>query len=216
MIHSIDLIVFDLDGTLVDSMPDVAAAANRALRRLGLPEHPLEAHKKMIGGGEKAYVRRFLGPEHQDLFDQALDLYLGHYSHHLGDQSRVYPGVKETLGRLASYKKAVLSNKREDFSRQVVEVMGLAGFFEAVRGGNSYGVLKPSSEGLTALINELGNDPARTFMVGDKPEDVLTGLGAGTKTVALTSGYGDPEALAGAAPDFTLSSFTQLTDLFGV
>ena len=216
MIHDIDLIVFDLDGTLVDSVPDLAAAANLALRRLGLPEQPLTAHKKMIGAGEKNYVQRFLGPDHQDLFDEALDFYLEHYTQHLGDQSRVYPGVPETLSRLAFYKKAVLSNKREDLSRQVVEVMGLAGFFQAVRGGNSYGVLKPSPEGLSALIRELGSDPARTFMVGDKPEDVLTGRGAGTRTVALTCGYGDPEALAAAAPEFIFSSFSELTDLFGV
>jgi len=216
MVHAIDLIVFDLDGTLVDSVPDLAAAANHALRHLGLPEQPLEAHKKMIGGGEKNYVRRFLGPDHQDLYDQALALYLEHYSHHLGDQTRVYPGVTETLTRLASLTKAVLSNKREDLSRQVIEVMGLAGFFQAVRGGNSYGVLKPSGDGLSALIKELGSDPARTFMVGDKPEDVLAGRGAGTRTVALNCGYGNPEALAAAAPDFRLDNFSQLTDLFGI
>jgi phosphoglycolate phosphatase len=216
MIHDIDLIVFDLDGTLVESVPDLATAANHALRRLGLPEQPLEAHKKMIGGGEKNYVRRFLGPDHQDLFDQALALYLEYYSQHSGDKSRVYPGVPETLSRLASYKKAVLSNKREDLSRQVVEVMGLADFFQAVRGGNSYGVLKPSGEGLSALIKEMGSDPARSFMVGDKQEDIKAGKGAGARTVALTCGYSDPEILASAAPDFTLDSFSQLTDLFGI
>ncbi len=216
MIHTIDLIVFDLDGTLVDSVPDLAAAANHALYRLGLPEHSMEAHKKMVGAGEKNFVRRFLGPDHQDLFDQALVLYLEQYSRHLGDQTRVYSGVKETLTRLANYKKAVLSNKREDLARQVVEVMGLAGFFEVVRGGDSFGVLKPSPEGLSALIKELDSDPVRTFMVGDKPEDVMTGQGAGAHTVALTCGYSDQEALAAARPEFTLNSFSKLTNLFGV
>ena len=216
MIKDLDLIVFDLDGTLVDSLPDLAAAANRALRRLGFPEQPLAAHEKMIGAGEKNYVRRFLGPDHQDLFDRALALYLEHYSHHLGDQSRVYPGVTETLAALPPLKKAVLSNKRADLAREVVEIMGLAGFFQAVRGGDSYGVLKPAPEGLSALIRELGSDPARTCMVGDKPEDVLTGQGAGTYTVALTYGYGDPEALAALAPDFICSSFCQLTDIFSL
>jgi phosphoglycolate phosphatase len=215
MVQAIDLIVFDLDGTLVDSVPDLAAAANHALRRLGLPEQSVEAHKKMIGAGEKNFVKRFLGPDHQDLYDQALALYLEHYSRHLGDQTRVYPGVAETLTRLAPVKKAVLSNKREDLSRQVVELMGLAGFFQAVRGGNSYGVLKPSPEGLSSLIKEFGSNPARTFMVGDKPEDVLTGRGAGARTVALTCGYGDREALAAAGPDFALNSFSKLVELFG-
>jgi phosphoglycolate phosphatase len=216
MIHAIDLIVFDLDGTLVDSVPDLATAANHALRRLGLPEQTLEAHKKMIGAGEKNYVRRFLGPDHQDLFNQALALYLEYYSQHLGVQTRVYPGVTETLTRLTFCKKAVLSNKREDLSRQVAEVMGLAGFFQVVRGGNSYGVLKPSGEGLSALIKELTSDPARTFMVGDKPEDVQAGKGAGTHTVALTCGYSNPEALDAVRPEVILDSFSRLVDLFGV
>jgi phosphoglycolate phosphatase len=216
MIPDIDLIVFDLDGTLVDSVPDLAAAANYALTRLGLPEQTVEAHKKLIGAGEKNFVRRFLGPDYQELYDQALALYLEHYSQHLGDETRVYPGVMETLTRLTPVKKAVLSNKREDLARQVVEVMGLSGFFQAVRGGNSYGALKPSGEGLSTLIKELGSDPGRAFMVGDKPEDILAGRGAGARTVALTCGYSDPEVLAAAKPDFTLDSFSQLTDLFVV
>ncbi len=214
MTRDLDLIVFDLDGTLVDSLPDLAAAANHALSRLGLPEQPPEAHKKMIGAGEKNYVRRFLGPEHQDLFDRALALYLEYYSRHLGDQSRVYPGVTETLTNLRPFKMAVLSNKRADLTRQVVEIMGLTGFFQAVRGGDSYGVLKPSPKGLISLIKELVSKPARSFMVGDKPEDVLAGQGAGARTVALTSGYGEPDALAALAPDYTCSSFSQLADLF--
>jgi phosphoglycolate phosphatase len=216
MLHAIDLIVFDLDGTLVDSVPDLAAAANYALRRLGLPEHSMEDLKKMIGAGEKNFVRRFLGCDHQDLYDQALALYLEHYSRHLGDQTRVYPGVMETLTLLAPVKKAILSNKRADLAQQVVEVMGLADFFQAVRGGDSFGVLKPSGEGLSALIKELESDPARTFMVGDKPEDILAGRGALARTVALTCGYSDPETLATARPDLTVDNFSQLTDLFGV
>jgi phosphoglycolate phosphatase len=213
MNHAINLIVFDLDGTLVDSLPDLAVAANAALRRLGLPEHPLESHQKMIGGGEKTYVRRFLGSDHQHLFDQALNLYLEHYSQHLGDKTRQYPGVQETLTRLSSLKMAVLSNKREELSLQVLQIMGLASFFEAVRGGDSYGVLKPSPEGLSTLIKELGGEPARTLMVGDKPEDVLAGRGAGVYTAAATYGYGDLEAIAAAEPETLLSKFSHLADL---
>jgi phosphoglycolate phosphatase len=216
MAHPITLIVFDLDGTLVDSLPDLAAAANFALRRLGLPEHPLEAHRQMIGQGEKNFVRRFLGDEHQHLYDQALALYLEHYSQNLGGQSRLYPGVPETLARLFHLNLAVLSNKREDLSQGVIEVMGLADFFEAVRGGDSYGALKPNPEGLGALISELGETPARTLMVGDKPADILAGRGAGAFTAALTSGYGDPEALAAAAPDYLINSFPGLIDLLNL
>lgn len=215
MTPSIHLIVFDLDGTLVDSLPDLAVAANHALRQLGLPEHPPADHQKMIGRGEKNYVRRFLGPDHQHLFDQALALYLEHYSRHLGDRTRVYPGVSETLPRLSSLKMAVLSNKRADLCQRVVQVMGLAGFFQAVRGGDSYGVLKPSPQGLDALVRELGAEPTRTLMVGDKPEDIQTGRGAGVNTIAVTYGYGDVAKLTAARPDNLLDSFSQLADLLG-
>jgi phosphoglycolate phosphatase len=215
MTRTIRLIVFDLDGTLVDSLPDLAVAANHALRQLGLPEQPLPAHQKMIGGGEKNYVRRFLGPGHQHLFDQALTLYLEHYSRHLGDRTRIYPGVSETLTRLTSLKMVVLSNKREDLCRGVLEATGLAGFFQAVRGGDSYGVLKPSPEGLAALVRELGEEPTRTLMVGDKPEDILTGRGAGVSTAAVTYGYGDLAALVATQPDNFLNTFSQVADLLG-
>ena len=215
MTHSINFIVFDLDGTLVDSLPDLAASANYALSQLGLPEHPLEAHQKMIGHGEKNYVRRFLGPDHQHLFTQALDLYLEYYSRHLGDLTRIYPGVAETLARLSSLKMAVLSNKQEELSRGLVQVMGLASFFMAVRGGDSYGVLKPSPEGLSALIRELGGEPTQTLMVGDKPEDILTGRGAGVYTAGVTYGYGDLAAIAAAQPNNVLNTFSQLADLIG-
>jgi phosphoglycolate phosphatase len=212
----INLIVFDLDGTLVDSLPDLAAAANFALRQLGLLEHPLDAHRQLIGQGEKNFVRRFLGPDHEHLYDQALSFYLEHYSQNLGSRTRLYPGVAETLARLSPLNLAVLSNKREDLSQGVIEVMGLAGFFKAVRGGDSYGVLKPNPEGLSALITELGEKPPRTLMVGDKPADILAGRGAGASTAALTSGYGDPEALAAAAPEYLLRSLPGLVDLLNL
>lgn len=216
MTLAIDLIVFDLDGTLVDSLPDLAAAANFALRHLGLPERPLEEHRRMIGHGEANYVRRFLGPDHQELFDQALGLYLQYYSRHLGERCQVYPGVAETLARLLPRKMAVLSNKREDLTRRVLQVMGLERFFVQVRGGDSYGVLKPDPSGLQALMRELGAEPGRTLMVGDKPEDVLTGRGAGSFTAALICGYSEPEVLGAAAPDYLLESFSRLAELPGL
>lgn len=211
----IDLVVFDLDGTLVDSLPDIAAAANHALGRLGLPERPLEVHRRLIGQGEKKFIRRLLGEEHQHLFDQALKYYLEYYLGHAGSRATVYPGVKETLPRLRSLPLAVLSNKRTDLCVEVLKAMGLAEFFRAIRGGDSYGALKPSGDGLLALIRELGGEPAKTLMVGDKPEDVLTGREAGARTAALTYGYSDPETLKAAGPDYLLDSFPQVAELLG-
>lgn len=215
MSQPLNLIVFDLDGTLVDSLPDLAAAANFALRQLGLPEHTLQTHRQLIGQGEKNFVLRFLGPDHHHLFDQALGFYLEHYSQNLGNRTRLYPGVAETLARLSPLKLAVLSNKREDLSQGVIETVGVAGLFKAVRGGDSYGVLKPNPEGLSALISELGEQPARTLMVGDKAADILAGRGAGARTAAVTYGYGDKEALEAARPDLILDAFSQVAEIAG-
>jgi phosphoglycolate phosphatase len=212
-----DLIVFDLDGTLVDSLADLAAAANHACRALGLPEHPAAAIQQMIGGGEKTFVRRFIGEEHQDLFEEALGLYLSHYAAHCGDHTRPYPGVKETLATLAAAKRlAVLSNKMERLSRRVVQLMGLAPFFAAVKGGDSYGALKPAPAGLAALIKELGAYPEYTLMVGDKPADILTGRSAGARTLAVTYGYSDAASLQAAGPEAMIGAFPQIQDVLGL
>jgi phosphoglycolate phosphatase len=213
MIQPIDLIVFDLDGTLVDSLPDLANAANYACRSLGLPEHPAAAVKGMIGGGERKFVERFLGPGQERLLEEGLRLYLDYYSRHCGDLSRTYPEVEETLPRLAGKKLAVLSNKHQRLTEKVLRAMGIFSLFAAVRGGGGDLPLKPAPEPLLALIQELQAEPARTLMVGDKTLDVLAGKAAGALTLGVTYGYGDPAALAVAAPDFIVDHFAAITGI---
>lgn len=210
MIQQIDLIVFDLDGTLADSLPDIANAANYACRGLGLPEHPAAAIMQMIGGGERQLVERFLGPGREGLLEEAFGLYLDYYSRHCGDLTRLYPGVKETLPLLRGKKLVVLSNKRQSLSEQVLRVTGIFPFFAAVRGGGEEMPLKPSPEPLLALIKEVQGNPARTLMVGDKPGDVLAGKGAGTLTLGVTYGYGEPSAVVATGPDFLVDHFAAI------
>lgn len=208
-----DLIVFDLDGTLADSLPDLAVAANYTCRRLGLPERTPAAIAGMIGGGERKFMERLAGPEHQDLVDDCLAIYLDYYSRHSADLTRLYPGVRETLEKLADKKLAVLSNKFQPLTEQVLETLGIAHFFSARRGGGAGLPLKPSPEPLTALTRDLGAEPGRTLMVGDKPADISTGRGAGARVAVVTYGYGDLEVLRAAAPDFLLARFDQLVDI---
>jgi phosphoglycolate phosphatase len=213
MTITVDLVVFDLDGTLADSLPDLAHAANHACRRLGLPEHSPAAIKDMIGGGERQFAARFLGPARQDLLEEGLRLYLEYYFTHCSDLTRLYPGVRETLTSISGKRLAVLSNKLQRLTEKVLAVMGIAGFFAAIRGGGPEAPLKPAAQPLLALMGDLGMTPARTLMVGDKPADVLTGRGSGAFTAAVTYGYGDPEALTAAAPDFVLSQLSQLPQI---
>jgi phosphoglycolate phosphatase len=207
---AVDLIVFDLDGTLADTLPDLTAAANFACRRLGLPEHSLEAIRGMIGGGERKLIQRLVGPAHQDRVEECLQLYLDHYTRHNGELTRLYPGVAETLALLSGKKLAVLSNKLQRLTQQAVEAVDIARFFAAIRGGGAGLPLKPEPDALLSLAADLGMGPSRSLMVGDKIADIRAGQGAGAFTAAVTYGYGDLDSLTTAAPNFLLARFSQL------
>jgi phosphoglycolate phosphatase len=207
---AVDLIVFDLDGTLADTLSDLTEAANYACHSLGLPVHLPSAVRRMIGGGERKLIERLVGPEHQDKVDECLQLYLDYYTRHNGELTRVYPGVITTLERLTGKRLAVLSNKLWRLTQQTLQAIGIARFFVAIRGGGEGLPLKPAPDQLLALIADMGMKPVRTLMVGDKPADIQAGRAAGTFTAAITSGYGDLDSLTAAAPDFLLPRFSQL------
>jgi phosphoglycolate phosphatase len=206
----VDLIVFDLDGTLADTLPDVTAAANHASEQLGLPVHVPSTIRASMGGGERKLIERLLGLEHQGRVDDCLKLYLDYYSRHNGELAHLYPGVVSTLERLAGKRLTVLSNKLARLARQTLEAIGIARFFMVIRGGGEGIPLKPAPDQLQALMADMGMKPERTLMVGDKPADIKAGRAAGAFTAALTSGYGDADALAAASPDFLLPRFSQL------
>jgi phosphoglycolate phosphatase len=210
---AVDLIVFDLDGTLADTLPDIVAAANFACRRLGLPEHSPKAMRGMIGGGERKLIERLVGPAHQDRVEECLELYLDHYTRHNGELTRVYPGVGETLAQLSGKKLAVLSNKLQRLTQQTLEAVDLARFFAAIRGGGANLPLKPAPDQLLALTADLGVRATRTLMVGDKIADIQVGREAGAFTAAVTYGYGELDSLTAASPDFLLARFAQLPDI---
>lgn len=210
---AVELIVFDLDGTLADSLPDLTMAANYSCRRLGLPERSPEQVAGMIGGGERKFMERLVGPDHQGLVDDCLKIYLDYYSRHSADLTRLYPEVRETLEKLGDRRLAVLSNKLQRLTEQVLQALGIASLFRARRGGGTDLPLKPDAAPLKALIRDLEARPDRTLMVGDKPADIHTAHGAGALVAAVSYGYGDLESLRAAAPDFLLSRFGQLVDI---
>jgi phosphoglycolate phosphatase len=131
----------------------------------------------------------------------------------VGDFTRLYPGVEETLARLAGKKLAVLSNKRQSLSEEVLRITGILPFFAAVRGGGGELPLKPAPEPLLAVVQEVQGDPARTLMVGDKTADILAGKAAGTLTLGVTYGYGEPSALEAAGPDFLVDHFAAIKEI---
>src|SRR5215813_1347340 len=197
-----DLLVFDLDGTLCDSAPDISASLRRTLERMG--REPI-SHEKVvaaIGSGVRKLIERTTTPPHEPV----MEAFLKEYSEHLLDQTKLYEGVPETLAALA-VRKIVLSNKPESMSKRVVEGLGIAGHFDAVYGGDSFPVRKPDPECWRRAVG----DASQPLMIGDSGTDVQTARNAGAAVVAVTYGYYKPGELDAA--DFRIDRFDQLLTL---
>ena len=207
--ESIRLIVFDLDGTLIDSRRDLAAAVNAMLAQLDHPPLPEEVIAEYVGDGAGMLVRRALGdPADERLVEDALRRFLESYRAHMLDHTYVYPGVFAALDALrlihpntqrpragdpgspdgTPRKFAVLTNKPVRPSRIICDALGLSKYFFQIYGGNSFGTKKPDAEGLKALIREAGVVPGETLMIGDSVVDILTARNAGTFVIGCKFG----------------------------
>ena len=216
--RSIQLIIFDLDGTLIDSRLDLINSVNAMLRHVKHPELPGEVVASYVGDGAPMLVRRALGdPEDETFFRNALEYFLGYYREHKLDHTIVYDGIPEALRQIQSNgserKMAVLSNKPVNPSRAIIEALGLAPFFVRVYGGNSFETKKPDPLGVETLLNETGTAREKTIIVGDSSIDVLTGRNAGIATCGVTYGFA-PHTLCEVPPDVTVASPRELGELF--
>jgi phosphoglycolate phosphatase len=204
------LIVFDLDGTLVDSKEDLAVAVNAAIGSFGFPTLPHKEIHGYIGDGAAALIRRALPAEQDGLLPQVLERFLSYYRRHLLDTTRPYPGVVEALRKWSgTYRMALLTNKPIAMTEAILSGLSLAGHFFDVRGGDSFETKKPDPRGLLHILGEAGVAPGETVMVGDGRNDVLAGKGAGTVTCGVTYGLG-ADGFAAHPPDFTVDRFPDL------
>jgi phosphoglycolate phosphatase len=199
---SYDLLVFDLDGTLVDSAADISASLRRVLDRLGRPPIAHADVVAAIGAGVRKLVERTTPAPHEPV----VEAFMAEYAAHLLDRTRLYPGVAETLPLLAP-RKIVLSNKPERLCRSIVEGLGIAGHFDAVFGGDSFPERKPDA----ACFRRAAGAATRPLMIGDSGTDVLTAKNAGVASCAVTWGYFKPGEIDAA--DFQVSRFDQLLEL---
>jgi len=210
MEYTARLLVFDLDGTLVDSKVDLANAVNVALESFDLPPLPHPVIYSYVGDGASALIRRALPPEKTERLPEVLDRFLAYYRRHLLDTTRAYPGVAGTLRKWAGiYRMAVLTNKGVAMTREILSGLSLDGFFFEVRGGDSFGTKKPDPEGLLHILREAGVEAREAIMIGDSRNDVQAGRAAGAVTCGVTYGL----AAAGFAehpPDFTVDRFPDL------
>jgi phosphoglycolate phosphatase len=217
--HTIKLIVFDLDGTLIDSRLDLIHSVNAMLRHVGRPELPGDVIASYVGDGAPMLVRRALGdPKDSNAVKAALEYFLTYYRAHKLDHTHLYPGVKEMLiaanaSNGLQRRMAVLSNKPVVPSRQIVEAMGLSEFFVAVYGGNSFPTKKPDPQGVQHLLREAKTKSDAALIVGDSSVDVITGRNAGLWTCGVTYGFA-PHTLCEAPPDVVVDSPAELGELF--
>jgi phosphoglycolate phosphatase len=212
------LVIFDLDGTLVDSVEDLCNSVNAARAYMGLPPLAHELVASYVGNGAPVLIRRAMGPEAtEEQVQEALGFFLSYYREHMLDHTRPYPGVVETLEKLheCGVRMAVLTNKPERFSRDLCAGLGLAQYFFRIYGGNSFEQKKPDPVGIRTLMQQAGAKPQETWMVGDSATDVLTARNAGVRAVGVTYGI-SPETLKQAPPDFLIDSMTQLPPILGL
>jgi phosphoglycolate phosphatase len=207
-----DLIIFDLDGTLIDSSTDLANAVNATRAHLGLPPMEHEKVYSYVGNGAPVLIRKALGPAYSDdAVAEALEYFLAHYRAHMLDNTALYPGVREALDRFRSegIAMAVLTNKPVRVSQAIVDSLGLHEHFLRVYGGNSFEQKKPNPAGIESLIAETGARRRGTLMVGDSSVDVQTARNAGVAACGVTWGF-QPETFAEHPPDFLVSTAEEL------
>lgn len=204
----IKLLIFDLDGTLVDSRIDLANSVNAMLRHYGKPELPNDLIASYIGNGAPMLVRRSLGdPDDESFLQEALLYFMTYYREHKLDTTYVYRGIKEALDAIQNSRNgaaapamAVLSNKPVGPSRAIVEALGLGQYFFQVYGGNSFHTKKPDPAGVQALLEESGARAGETVIIGDSDVDIITARNAGAYSVGVTYGLA-PHTLEDAPPD---------------
>ena len=210
-------LVFDLDGTLVDTAPDLIAALNFVLDREGLPPIPLHSARSMIGAGARKLIERGLEREGRaasvkDINRMTVD-FVEYYAAHIADASRPFEGLEGALDELSShgFRFAVCSNKLEWLSKRLLDQLGLSARFAAICGGDTFGVSKPDPDILRQTVARAGGRLATTVMVGDAGTDIGVARRAGVPVIAVSFGYTDVPIVE-LKPDRLIHHLRELPD----
>lgn len=210
------LVIFDLDGTLVDTAPDLVASLNHTIAAADLEPVTYDDLTHLVGQGARVMIRRAFELRGRQIDEAAVEPLLGrfleHYKAEMPGASRPYPGLIEALDRLADagMVAAVCTNKLEELAVPLIEKLGLADRFSAVTGGDTFPVRKPDARHIFGTVEKAGGDPAATVMIGDSINDILAARNAGIPSIAVTFGYSDVPVTE-LDPDHIIRSFSELT-----
>jgi phosphoglycolate phosphatase len=220
MINKPEMILLDLDGTMVDSVPDLAWCADTMLERLGMPKRGEAKVRQWVGNGVERLVKRALidrldGEPEEGLYAKALPLYMALYKDNLSQRSCLYPGVKEGLDSLqgAGYKLGCITNKAAAFTEPLLKALGIYDHFRIVISGDTLPVKKPDPLPLLHAAEFFRSAPERALMVGDSISDVKAARAAGFQIVCVSYGYNHGQDIRGAHPDAVIDSLSELPTL---
>jgi phosphoglycolate phosphatase len=209
-LHHVDLLIFDLDGTLADTKADLTEAVNNALQRLGRSPLSMERVCECVGDGVHTLLSRALGSAHRDVVDTGVRFFREYYAVHLLDQTRLYPGVQETLEHFQGKRKAIVTNKPLDFTLRILKGLGIEVHFELVLGGDSTVERKPHPEPARKILSSTGVQARLAAVIGDSPADIEMAKQAGIYSVGVTYGLRPAAVVQGAGPDLLLDDIRKL------
>lgn len=214
MKREIDLLMFDLDGTLANTGRDLANSVNYVRSRLDL--EPLEDRLiyDHVGHGVEHLIRSSLPEKSEDGFRAVMEMFLEHYESHLLDTTVLYPRVRETLDYFKEKRRVVVSNKLHRLTVSVLKGLGIEICFDAILGGDSVAQKKPDPGPLNQVLSSFGVSPVKALMIGDGGTDIEAGKRAGVVTCGVTYGLGKKEELVTAKPDFLIDDLRQLSKYF--
>jgi len=214
MKKEIDLVMFDLDGTLADTGRDLADAVNVTRGHFDLAPLPDKVVYSHVGRGVEHLLKQSLPAQSVSQFDEVTRVFLNYYEHHLLDHTVLYPGVRSVIAYFHGKRRVVVSNKIHRLTLAVVQGLGVAEQFDAILGGDSAADKKPHPALLNLVLERFQVAAQQAVMVGDGDTDVEAGKRAGVITCGVTCGLGNKDDLIAAQPDFLIDDLTQLSDYF--
>lgn len=210
----IDLMIFDFDGTLVSSGEDLATSVNYTLETLGIPTLETEKIIGFVGDGTGKLIERSLGSNFNDRFDEAMAIFMPHYSEHMLDTTTLYPGVLEVLKHFQYKKKLILTNKHYSFTLRMAEELKIADYFDDIIGADSTPHKKPDSRLIPPLLKRFRAGQDRTVIIGDGINDIILAKNAEVLSCAFLSGLDSRDDLLSLKPDFSCEDMLELKELF--